>query len=120
MVPDKPMYFVLGRRPGDNCLISPIERSFCMDVSTERAFVFRTGKFYSILGEHDIDGLAWATEECERCNRDHPGWDFKVYDAHAEDFPIEVDWEAWNRDLEHRVGRKFAIRNPAFVMRDDI
>jgi hypothetical protein len=113
---DMPVYVVLARKPGENGLSGLIELSFAMDWSAERVNMFWTGTAYSILGKHEIDGREWATDNCKSMSRHHPDWDISVYDAHAEDCPIEIDWDRWTLAMTTNTN-KYYKRNAPFTMK---
>ena len=84
-----------------------VEHSFSMDWDDKRVNVFWSGKAYSILGEHQLDGEKWAKSNINRYNADE-----FIIDPLAEDSPIEVDWEKWLAATQ-----KFDKRNAPFVVR---
>lgn len=100
-------YVVLGRPDGSNALHGLVEHSFSMGTSPDFVRIWWTGKGYSILGEDMIDGRA----DAEGNSTAFP--DFEVYDASADDLPIDIDWDAWRA-----AKRKFDRRNAPFRMRD--
>jgi hypothetical protein len=82
-----------------------IENSFSIDLSETRVRVWWSGKAYSILGEHNLNGI----EDAER----NAKYGDLVVDPFAEDSPIEVDWEAWGKATD-----KFGKRNAPFRIKD--
>jgi len=81
-----------------------VEHSFSMDWDPKRVNIFWSGKAYSILGEHDLDGISWAQKNAEEHKDEY------VFDPLAEDSPIEVDWEKWLAATD-----KFSKRNAPFT-----
>lgn len=87
-----------------------VEHSFSMDTDAYRVRVFWSGKAYSMLGEHTINGL----EDAEH-NAKKPG-DY-LFDPLSDDCPIEVDWTRWLTDMAQQPGDKFAKRNAPFTVK---
>lgn len=84
-----------------------VEHSFAMGWDASRANVFWSGKAYSMLGEHQLDGIKSAS-----CNaKSHKFTEF-VVDPLAEDSPIDVNWEKWLAATE-----KFDTRNATFTVK---
>jgi hypothetical protein len=92
-------------RKEDDTYKGLIENSFSMDFSETRVRVWWSGKAYSILGEHNLSGIEDAEHNAK------PG--DLVIDPLAEDSPIEVDWEAWEKSTS-----KFDKRNAPFKLKD--
>jgi hypothetical protein len=84
-----------------------VEHSFSMDWDDTRVNVFWSGKAYSILGEHQLDGVSWAAGNVNKYNMTE-----FVIDPLAEDSPIEVDWESWLAATD-----KFNKRNAKFKVK---
>jgi hypothetical protein len=82
-----------------------IENSFSMGWSTDRVNIFWSGRAYSILGEHNIDGIENASHNADSTTD-------LVIDPLAEDSPIEIDWAAWRASTT-----KFDKRNAPFTMK---
>lgn len=83
------------------------ELSFAMGTDLKRVNVFWSGKAYSILGEHELDGVSWATENWK------PGR--AVIDPLAPDSPVDVDWAAWLDAVTTPGAHKFNKRNAPFT-----
>lgn len=120
--PDQPGYIILGRAPGQNAFLGKVEGSFAMDISTDRTQFHWSGNAVSNLGtRHVLDGKADAEEELARLRKDRPDVEWVIYDAHAEDLPVLIDWDGWRRANEPAetlsgVRNKFTARNPHFYM----
>lgn len=99
----KPIRIVM-REDESRQLKGLVEHSFAMDFDEKRTCVFWSGKAYSILGEHELDGVSWAK------NNAKPG-DF-VFDPLDPMCPVQVDWPAWLS-----AGDKFSKRNAPFAIR---
>lgn len=85
------------------------ELSFAMQMDPKRVNIFWSGKAYSILGEHVVDGVSWADENCK------PNLGQVVVDPLSPDSPIEVDWERWLAAVTSPTGSKFHKRNAPFT-----
>lgn len=81
-----------------------------MAESRERVKMFWSGKAYSILGEHQIDGVASAEKYT------HLG--DMVIDPLAEDSPIEINWHYWLDAMKAGEKRKYDARNAPFFTKD--
>lgn len=92
-------------RKEDDKIKGLIENSFSMDFSETRVRVWWSGKAYSFLGEHNLNGIEDAEHNAK------PG--DLVIDPFAEDSPIEVDWAAWEKSTD-----KFGKRNAPFRIRE--
>lgn len=110
-----PVFIVLARKPGANAFTGLIENSFSMDWSDDRVNMFWSGTAYSILGQHEIDGRENADFNCRKMAQNHPTWELQVYDAHADDCPVTIDWERWIDAMLVGQARKFDSRNAHFV-----
>ena len=100
-----PLYAVLYVNP-DATIAGLIEHSFSMGWSNDRVNIFWSGKAYSMLGEHMLDGKKDATSNCTRKGA-------FVVDLLSEDCPIEIDWLAW-----FNANSKFFKRNAPFKMKE--
>jgi hypothetical protein len=89
----------------DGRVLGLTEESFSMGREPDRVNLFWSGKAYSILGEHQLDGVKWAADNAKK-----PG--DLVFDPLAEDSPIEVDWERWLASTS-----KYDKRNARFAAR---
>jgi len=74
-------------RNTDGLIEGLTENSFSMDWSSNRVNIFWSGKAYSILGEHILDGVANAKHNARNGDL--------VIDPLSDESPIEVDWEKW-------------------------
>lgn len=81
-----------------------VEHSFSMGWSENFVNIYWSGKAYSILGEHELNGIEWANG-----NAVNPGE--MVIDPLAPDSPIQIDWTAW-----HTATSKFDKRNAPFTV----
>lgn len=100
-----PMYAVLYVNK-DGTLSGLIENSFSMDLSRERVNIFWSGKGYSMLGEHSVDGKSWAKQNCRTRG-------YFMVDLTSADCPIEVDFEGWISATS-----KFYKRNAKFKVKE--
>lgn len=96
----KPLRIVM--REGEQGLRGLVEHSFAMDFDEKRACVFWSGKAYSILGEHMLDGQEWAKSNAKEGDY--------IFDPLDPMCPVQVDWPAWLIAKD-----KFGKRNPPFV-----
>lgn len=105
---------VLRKRRGDNAYEGLIEHSFCMDWSKDRVRFFWTGKAYwGDVPMGEIDGLVDAHDQAKVYRQRYPEDIILVFDAHAEDLPIIIDW-----DFYSKARNKFDDRNVKFVMKE--
>ena len=81
-----------------------VEHSFAMDIDPGRVNIFWSGKAYSMLGEHTLNG-----EKSANSNRGAGGF---VIDPLADTSPIEIDWETWLAATD-----KFGKRNAPFTVK---
>lgn len=113
-----PLYVVLGRSPEQNSWQGRIENSFSMDWSFDRVRLWWSGKAFSILGEHKINGKNDAEYNCPpRGGNTQPGWEYKVFDLTSDECPIEVDLVQWLVDMDKGARPKFENRNPKFTIK---
>jgi hypothetical protein len=82
-----------------------VENSFSLDWSATRVNIFWSGKAYSMLGEHDLNGIENAKHNAKAAGD-------LVIDPLAEDSPIEIDWEKWLASTT-----KFDKRNAPFKVK---
>lgn len=82
------------------------EESFSMANSPERVRVWWSGKAYSILGEHTINGVKDAEEQLKT-------GDMLVFDPLDRMCPVELDFEQWLYDMT--TGNKYGSRNAKFT-----
>lgn len=88
------------------------EHSFGMDWDDKRVNVFWSGKAFSIVGEHQLDGISWAARNLNKFDVAQ-----FVIDPLAEDSPIEVDWETWLADASRKPVDKYTARNAPFTVK---
>lgn len=81
------------------------ENSFSMDWSENRVNIFWSGKAYSLLGEHILDGVENAKHNARNGDL--------VIDPLSDDSPIEVDWEKWLSSTT-----KYDKRNAPFKVKE--
>ena len=103
---------VVLRRHADGEIEGLVENSFSMDWSKQRVNIFWSGKAYSMLGEHMLDGVESAEYNCKKTEPDLFTPEEFVVDPLAEDSPIEIDWEAWLNATD-----KFTKRNAPFKVK---
>ena len=99
----KPIRIVM-REDESRQLKGLVEHSFAMDFDEKRTCIFWSGKAYSILGEHTLDGEKWAKENAK------PG-DY-VFDPLNSLCPVQIDWPTWLTATD-----KFSKRNAPFTLR---
>jgi hypothetical protein len=100
----KPIAIVLKRE--DRKLQGLIEHSFAMDWDKERVNIFWSGKAYSMLGEHMLNGPKAAQSNCR-------GSKEAVFDALSLECPVDIDWERWLAATN-----KFDKRNAYFTEKE--
>jgi hypothetical protein len=66
------------------------ENSFSMGWMESRVRVWWSGKAYSMLGEHYINGIDDAKHNCRDSGE-------IIFDPLSDDCPIEIDWEMWTK-----------------------
>lgn len=84
-----------------------IEESFSMGWSPSDVRIWWSGKAYSFLGEHLLNGMTDAKHNMSAADSSQ-----FVFDALSDDCPIEVDWSKWLTALKS--GDKFSSRNAPF------
>jgi len=94
----------------DNKVHGIVEHSFSMADDPKRVRCFWSGKAYSILGEHQLNGMKDAAHNGKKSGE----W---VFDALSDECPIDVDWEKWLASLAQDPGDKFAKRNAPFTVK---
>lgn len=92
-------------RNTDGLIEGLTENSFSMDWSKNRVNIFWSGKAYSILGEHILDGVANAKDNARNGDL--------VIDPLSNESPIEVDWEKWLSSAT-----KYDKRNAPFKVKE--
>lgn len=103
-------YRVIVRKGEDGAYEGVTEESFCMATHKQRARLWWSGKAYSILGEHVINGVDDAKHNAKK-----PG--DVIYDPLAPDSIVRVDWpRRFNKDLPLK--SKFSDRNAVFTVKE--
>lgn len=90
-VPEKlvrylPLRVVL-RKGEDGTLTGLVEESFSMAQAATTVRIWWSGKAYSMLGEHHINGISDAEHNAK------PG--DLIVDPLSDECPIEIDWDRW-------------------------
>ena len=120
-----PGYVVLGKARGDNSYKAIIERSFSMDLSSDRCLFFWSGPAtLNFGGKFEIDGLQDAEHYRDHFSKRHPDMEFVIFDIHSDELPVTIDWDGWASsrqpaDTLSGVRDKFGARNPRFHMKED-
>jgi hypothetical protein len=96
---------VILRKGEDGTLHGLCEESFSMSTQPTKIRIWWSGKAYSILGEHHINGIEDANYNAK------PG--DLIIDPLAEDCPIEIDWDRWLSAKD-----KFNQRNASFKLKE--
>lgn len=78
---------VVLRKKDDGKLQGLVENSFSMDMSDTHVSIFWSGKAYSMLGEHNLNGITNAEHNAKSGDL--------ILDPLAEDCPITIDWDKW-------------------------
>ena len=92
-------------RKTDDKLEGLCEDSFSMSFSDKTVRIWWSGKAYSILGEHFINGI----DDAEHNAKDGD----LVLDPFSDDCPVEIDWARWRSATT-----KYAKRNAPFKLRE--
>lgn len=92
-------------REQDGKIKGLIENSFSMDFSDSRVRIWWSGKAYSFLGEHHLNGIDDATHNTK--NGDI------IVDPLSDDCPVEINWDAWVKSTG-----KYEKRNAPFKMKE--
>lgn len=108
---------------GDNAYSALVENSFSVDWRTDSVRFFWSGKAYSILGTHELDGFQDAEDQREHYQLKYPDDVLTVFDVRDPNLPIIIDWSEWQKNREYgrqddKRWRKFLARNPSFKMTD--
>jgi hypothetical protein len=114
---------LLRMSKGDNAYSALVENSFSMDWKTDSVRFFWSGKAYSILGTHELDGFQDAEDQRAHYQTKHPDDVLAVFDIRDPNLPIIIDWAEWQKNREYgrqddKRWRKFLARNPPFKMKD--
>lgn len=96
---------VVLRKTNDGKLQGLCEDSFSMSCVDNRVRIWWSGKAYSMLGEHILNGIADATHNMREGDI--------LVDPLSEDCPITIDWERWTNATS-----KYDKRNAHFKLRD--
>lgn len=89
-----------------NCTHGYCEESFSMSESPDRVRVWWSGKAYSVLGEHYVDGISDAKYNA----KDY--LDRLIFDPLDNLCPVEIDWVQWLFDMH--TCNKYGARNAKF------
>ena len=95
-----PMRVVL-RKSDEGVIEGLCEESFSMGWYEYNVRIWWSGKAYSMLGEHHINGVKDAEHQAKEGDL--------IFDPLAEDCPIEIDWAHWLSTTS-----KFGRRNAPF------
>lgn len=101
-----PIRIVL-RKSEDGTLKGLVEHSFAMDVATGGVRIWWSGKAYSMLGEHHINGIDDAKYNAKAGDL--------IIDPLTEDCPVEIDWESWLTATD-----KYNQRNARFKIKGGV
>ncbi len=96
---------VVLRKQEDGTYHGLCEQSFAMSTEPNAVRIWWSGKAYSILGEHLINGIDDANYQLKEGDI--------VIDPLSDDSPIEVDWDKW----VNATG-KYGKRNAPFKMKE--
>jgi hypothetical protein len=96
---------VVLRKVDDGSLQGLCEDSFSISTMPGNIRIWWSGKAYSFLGEHQLNGI----EDAEYNAREGD----LVIDPLADDSPIEVDWDRWLKSTG-----KYSKRNAPFRFKE--
>ena len=99
-----PIRIILNRE----CTMGYCEESFCMSESNNRVRIWWSGKAYSILGEHTINGIDDSAYNIKDSNR-------LIFDPTDPMCPVNIDWELWLNDMYNN--NKYGSRNANFTIK---
>lgn len=99
-----PLRIVL-RAKDDGTLEGLCEDSFSMSMSDKFVRIWWSGKAYSILGEHIINGIDDAKHNMKDGDM--------IFDPLSDECPVEVDWKRWKEATT-----KYYKRNAPFKMKE--
>jgi hypothetical protein len=125
-VPGSPGFVVLVRKPESNALLGYTENSWSMGYEPEYVRFWWTGTgIDNIVGmEHVVDGQKDAERHAEEIRILHPEWQVDVWNVEDPSMPVVIDWPMWHGQRDGSIsaprGQKYADRNPAFAMREDM
>lgn len=100
LTPMMPLRIIL--RKEDNNLAGLCEDSFSMSTVRGKARIWWSGKAYSMLGEHTIDGVKDAEHNAKEGDI--------IYDPLSEECPVTIDWDKWLNATT-----KYEKRNASFT-----
>lgn len=92
-------------REQDGKIKGLVENSFSMDLSDTRVRIWWSGKAYSFLGEHHLNGI-------DDANHNAKAGDL-IIDPLSDDCPVEIDWDSWVKAIG-----KYEKRNAPFRVKD--
>jgi hypothetical protein len=118
-------YIILVKKPNDDTLYGIVEQSFSLDTSKTHTFFFwdspKGGRF------REMDGKVWVQKDCEYWNKNHPDWEFTIYDARDDSkLPVTIDWESWLDAHEPSdktlsgIKDKYRARNLRFTKKEEV
>lgn len=126
-----PGFVILGKLKahGNSYPVGYCENSFSMSVENGRSNFWWIGTATSNFGsKHELTYekvKASVERHLADLNRNHPDYNFEVWDVHDPEIPVEFDWEHWlwgnarsDRTLSG-VRDKYAARNLEFRMKGD-
>lgn len=96
---------VVIRKGEDGVVQGLCEESFAMSMSPSNVRVWWSGKAYSILGEHNINGIDGAAQNAKDGDM--------IINPLSEDSPIVIDWEKWLTATN-----KYSKRNAPFKIKE--
>ena len=99
-----PIRIVL-RKNEDGKLQGLCEDSFSMSMSDYNVRIWWSGKAYSMLGEHNINGIKDAEHNAKE--------DDLILDPLLDECPVEINWEKWTTATT-----KYSQRNALFKMKE--
>jgi hypothetical protein len=95
---------VVLRQGEDGTLQGIVEHSFSMAPSPTDVRIWWSGTAYSMLGEHQLNGIEDATYNTKEGDL--------LVDPLSDDSPIEIDWKTWLA-----ASSKFSQRNAPFKLK---
>lgn len=98
-----PIRIVL-RKTEEGKLQGLCEDSFSMSMTDTHVSIFWSGKAYSMLGEHQLDGIKTAEHNAKEGDL--------ILDPLAEDCPVEINWDKWLNATT-----KYGKRNAPFKLK---
>jgi len=101
-----PIRIVL-RKDENGKLTGLCEDSFSMSHSEFNVRIWWSGKAYSFLGEHNLNGIKDASHNAKEGDL--------VLDPLSEDCPVEINWEKWKTATT-----KYSQRNAQFTLKGTI